>query len=70
MWGGSLSLTKSDLIVISVFSVFTFIVVFLALLNAGAGKIFSLLASIVCVVATILIYFGFSTKPRYPKDGV
>jgi hypothetical protein len=39
-------------------------VVFLALLNAGAGKIFSLLTSIVCVVATILIYFGFSTKPR------
>jgi hypothetical protein len=62
--GGSLSLTKSDLIVISVFSVFTFIVVFLALLNAGAGKIFSLLASIACVVATILIYFGFTTKPR------
>jgi hypothetical protein len=59
-----LSLNESDVIVLFIFSVFLFIMVNLILLNAGAGKIFSLLASITCVVATILIYFGFSTKPK------
>jgi hypothetical protein len=59
-----MSLSESDLIVISVFSVFTFIVVFLALLNAGASIIGSLLISIACAVAVLFVCFGFSTKPR------
>jgi hypothetical protein len=59
-----MSLSESDVAVISLFSIFTFIVVFLALLNAGASLFGSLLISIACVIATMLVYFGFSTKPR------
>jgi branched-subunit amino acid permease len=64
-----LSLNESDVIVLFIFSVCFFIMVNLILLNAGVSKIASLLVSIVCVIVALLVYFGFSTKPRYPKKG-
>jgi len=59
-----LSLSKFDVFVISLFSLYIFIVVSLALLNAGASLFISLLISITCTIAYVLICFGFSTKPK------